>query len=171
MPRKQTSWSQAFLEQAQEDFDAAFRRYRLHCDGSVFFMLLQMSFEKASKAAAYQTLDNSRRPPKIHDVIPLLQGMLARRNANVKGFYERHKEAFDFLVNRVAKLQPSLVNGEDEQLEYPWINRYQQIKCPAKDLSIVSDYFNRPSNTTLPLVMLAMQEFLKNFRAIIHKIS
>ena len=43
------------------------------------------------------------------------------------------------------------------------------LKVPAKDLSIVKEYFNNPANTTLPLVMLAMEDFLKNFNAIIRK--
>ena len=92
-----------------------------------------------------------------------------RRNANVKGFYSRHKDAMDFLMDKVAMLQPSLVNGCDEQLEYPWIDKHQHVKVPAKDLSIVKEYFNNPANTTLPLVMLAMEDFLKNFNAIIRK--
>jgi hypothetical protein len=87
-------------------------------------------------------------PPKVHDVIPLFQGMLMRRNANVKGFYSRHKDAMDFLMDKVAMLQPSLVNGCHEQLEYPWIDKHQHVKVPAKDLSIVKEYFNNPANTT-----------------------
>lgn len=163
------TWSQAFLAQAQEDFDAAFQLLQNHRYGSTFFMLLQMCFEKLAKAAAFQTLGNDRMPPKVHNVIPLFQGMLMRRNTNVKGFYSRHKDAFDFLMNKVAALQPSLVDGADEQLEYPWIDRHQHIKYPAKDLSIVKEYFNKPANTTLPLVMLTMEEFLNNFHAIIQR--
>ena len=169
MSRNRMTWSQAFLMQAREDFDAAFQLLESHRDGSTFFMLLQMCFEKLAKAAAFQTLSNDRMPPKVHDVIPLFQGMLMRRNANVKGFYSRHKDAMDFLMDKVAMLQPSLVNGCDEQLEYPWIDRHQHVKVPAKDLSIVKEYFNNPANTTLPLVMLAMEDFLKNFNAIIRK--
>lgn len=169
MSRKRMTWSQAFLTQAQEDFDAAFQLLERHQDGSTFFMLLQMCFEKLAKAAVYQTLSNDRMPPKIHNVVPLFQGMLVRRNSNVKGFYSRHKDALDFLLNKVAALQPSLVNGNDEQLENPWIDKHQHVKVPARDLSIVKEYFNKPTNTTLPLVMLAMEEFLKNFHAIIRK--
>ena len=142
------TWSQAFLMQAREDFDAAFQLLESHRDGSTFFMLLQMCFEKLAKAAAFQTLSNDRTPPKVHDVIPLFKGMLIRRNVNVKGFYSRHKDAMDFLMDKVATLQPSLVNGRDEQLEYPWIDRNQHVKVPAKDLGIVKEYFNKPANTT-----------------------
>ena len=169
MSRNRMTWSKAFLMQAREDFDAAFQLLESHRDGSTFFMLLQMCFEKLAKAAAFQSLSNDRMPPKVHDVIPLFQGMLMRRNANVKGFYSRHKDAMDFLMDKVAMLQPSLVNGCDEQLEYPWIDRHQHVKVPAKDLRIVKEYFNNPANTTLPLVMLAMEDFLKNFNAIIRK--
>ena len=43
-----------------------------------------------------------------------------------------NEDAMDFLMDKVAMLQPSLVNGCDEQLEYPWIDRHQHVKSTCQ---------------------------------------
>ena len=86
--------------------------------GAPFFMLLQMSVEKLSKAAYCKARGIAGKlPPKEHDFVLFLEAVLAR-NPNFQAFRDRHASTFRFLREELNTRQPSNVRKHMENLEY-----------------------------------------------------
>ena len=129
-------WAAAYVAQAREDLEAAKRLQGRHA--SVLAMLLQMVFEKLSKAALLYgkkvTVDDVQRS---HTTAVSLMAIF-RRHPNLldlfPGKHQRKWLSTITLVEALSKLHPSLVD-HGPQLEYPWELEDGTVQSPVNDLT------------------------------------
>ena len=138
--------------------------------GAPFFMLLQMSVEKLSKAAYCKARGIAGKlPPKEHDFVLFLEAVLAR-NPNFKAFRDRHVSTFRFLREELNTRQPSNVRNHMENLEYPWIDNHGHAHCPARHLSLIRKYLNNALNRNIMVYMRDIKELLESFEKIFNRV-
>lgn len=135
MPAAPRQWAMPFLAQAREDLKAAWTMDK-NAAASTFCMLMQMVFEKLSKAA-YARLGNV--VPHTHRVTSHLLVMLRRHPAAA-----RIPQVVPGTLGFVAELElahPQIAGHAMPpcpQLEYPWENPQTGKVCsPAADLPFV----------------------------------
>ena len=178
----------AFLLQAREDYQASvimlahFQKSggKIHEEalplflstpfrGASFFMLLQMSVEKLSKAAYCKARGiKGKLPPKDHDFVSFLEAVLAR-NPNFQAFRDRHASTFKFLREELNTRQPSNARDHLENLEYPWIDNRGHVRCPAEHLSLIKKYLNNALNRNIMVYMRDIRELLESFDKIFNR--
>ena len=154
-------------EKAQKENHPLFLSTPFH--GAPFFMLLQMSVEKLSKAAYCKARGISGKlPPKDHDFILFLEAVLAR-NPNFQAFRDRHVSTFRFLREELNSKQPSNARSHSENLEYPWIDNYGHVHCPSEHLSLIKKYLNNALNRNIMAYMRDIKELLESFDRIFNR--
>lgn len=138
--------------------------------GAPFFMLLQMSVEKLSKAAYCKARGIAGKlPPKEHDFVLFLEAVLAR-NPNFQAFRDRHVSTFRFLREELNTRQPSNARNLSENLEYPWIDNHGHVHCPARHLSLIRKYLNNALNRNIMIYMRDIRELLESFEKIFNRV-
>jgi len=161
-------WVAALLHQAGADVSAAAKvaegydgeaheltRMRI----AVFAMLLQMVFEKVSKAALarsdFAAFHNIR---KTHATASRMLKAMAGQNKYL-ALRRRWKIAFT-VVRELERAHPALAR-EGPHLEYPW-ELPERVALPATDLSVVATLADSKSGRAPELLRLA-DELIQNF--------
>lgn len=157
-------WADAYLAQARADLEAAMR-LEANCP-SVFAMLLQMVFEKMSKAAMLRssqlTIDKavSSHPAAARMVVLLLRyrGVVPTFGGDLKTFVLP-------AVIDLEKAQPQIA-GPGPKLEYPWEDKAtREVRWPARDLAIVKR-LSTAGSTLGPRVLRFANELSQKFDAV-----
>ncbi|MGM0575293.1 MAG: HEPN domain-containing protein [Myxococcota bacterium] len=150
-------WADAYLAQAEEDLNAA--RLLLSRQGatSVVCMLLQMVFEKASKAALLRSGQISvRKAVSSHASASTLVSILKRqrRYLHTLGGGDPFRWAGVLpLVQELERAHPVLAAPGQPQLEYPWEDPATgAVMWPGRDLPLVVR-LKDPRNTNAPRLM------------------
>lgn len=136
MPRK-SDWAHAYNQQAVADLQAA-----MSLGGSpisVLGMLLQMSFEKASKAALLYggraTVEDTQR---THRAALSLMSILKNNRIVLQRLTSRRPEFWHqtvVTVEELTNLQPQVSQG-GPWLEYPWISGAKEtVRWPEEHLA------------------------------------
>ena len=177
MPYK--TWSEGYLIQAKQDFalvkaviewrniNASLQKACQDTFGASICMLLQMFFEKYSKAC-YCRWNHEQPPPKKHKSVRLLISYLKR--ANIAYYMMRPAHVGNLLrcysiMEQLEDLQPANARGggsEDTcpQLEYPWqmnssLAGEYRICTPATDLPIAREIDDSSSRLLCVIVKFA----------------
>lgn len=153
-------WADAFLAQARADLAAADAVAMSGISGSSLAMLLQMVFEKLSKAALLRT-----RSATLDDVTST--HMTARR---VLLILRRERRRFGplggasawgdviWIIEEIERAHPQNARGRaDAKLEYPWETSAGAIQWPERDLPVAKHLGNPQSNLKVRVSKFADQ--------------
>jgi hypothetical protein len=134
--------------------------------GASICMLLQMFFEKYSKAC-WCSWNGDNHPPKKHKTIHDFVTHLKRSDDK-----DRYNPVCCKIIQQLENLQPSIANKKDDvfpQLEYPWrdINvdlHKKVIRTPATDLELaleIDNIYSRKLNLIMKFALLLINDFDK----------
>jgi len=148
-------WADGYLAQARADLAAARHLGTAEC--SVLAMLLQMVFEKSTKAALLRSgaitfaaaRSSHKGASRMIAAMRLQRGLMTPMG----GPHVWHA-AFE-VVEALERAQPSLAQG-GAQLEYPW-EETTGIKWPERDLVIAARLGNARSNLAAHVSKFANQ--------------
>lgn len=149
-------WAKAYLEQAKEDLIAA-KTIQLDAP-SAFCMLMQMTFEKAAKAALLlkgeiqleKALKTHAAASKLINAIKAYREYFPLPNTGSPYLW---KDILP-LVTQLERAQPALAGKKppiQHQLEYPWENSFGEICWPAKHFPMNTLLLSSP--TTAPRLL------------------
>ena len=131
---------QAYLLQAKEDLSAA-RILGKEIDSapSSFFMLLQMVFEKLSKADKYW---NNKHLPAIltHEGADVCFSKFIDVKTRMYPEKRKYFNHLSGLIKTLEAAQPSIakkISSNSPILEYPWEDKNSIIRYPARDFPLV----------------------------------
>lgn len=149
-------WARAYVRQASEELEAAKAlkgRYP-----SVLAMLLQMIFEKLSKAALlFGKSMTVRDVQRTHGAANSLMMIFRNRPSLLDAFPGKYKRGWQTtvsLVERITNYHPSLAD-EGPQLEYPWERADGSVETPVDDLTpILESLWHSPHQKTKHLTDL-----------------
>lgn len=132
-----TPWARAHLEQARSDFSAARTLLAVAGCSSQATMMLQMAWEKLSKAVL---IDGGVDPKQSHAVAERLVGAINRSPRILALFRGKagavRLRALKQQVGQLERLVPKLA-GDRENLAYPWGKESDRPKWPARNLTRV----------------------------------
>jgi hypothetical protein len=153
-----TDWSSAFLEQAKDDLKAA-RALAISPAKSyaVICMLLQMVFEKLSKAALIRQGYDLEAIQKFHKAATSFM-LLLRNDKVLREQLEQPASVFGLTANvrELERLHPSNSQGKTPKLEYPWEDPGSgAVLWPAAHLELVRRYQHPADMTMSKLIKLA----------------
>ena len=132
-------WAEAYLEQAKEDLKAA-QAIKLNAP-SDFCMLMQMTFEKAAKAALLRKgstqLNKAESSHKAaSNLVRILKANRGYLPLTDTGKPYMWKDILP-LVTELERAQPSLAGKGQPKLEYPWENSEGKVCWPARDFPLI----------------------------------
>ena len=130
-------WSDSFLEQAREDLRAAWAVSTAGGSPSTLCMLIQMVFEKLTKAAYARS---GQVVPKTHQIVAYLFQHILLRDPVGKTLLQENPNVQQF-VEALENAQPSIAGKQVPvwpQLEYPWEDASSgAFHYPARHLWLV----------------------------------
>jgi len=139
-------WAEAYLEQAREDLKAA-QIGRINAP-SDFCMLMQMTFEKAAKAALLRkgTIRLEKAVSSHSGASKLVK--ILKTNREYLPLADMGKPYLwkDILplLTELERSQPSLAGKGQPSLEYPWENSEGTVCWPARDFPMIARLKSSP---------------------------
>ncbi len=157
-------WADAYLAQARADLDAA-SRLEGACP-SAFAMLLQMVFEKMSKAALLRSAQLTvTKAVKSHRAAAMMVNLLLRYRALVPTFGGDVKTLVLPAVIELENAHPQFATS-GPKLEYPWEDLTTgNVLWPSRDLDIAKR-LSSSASTLGPRVLRFATELSRRFDAV-----